>query len=51
MKEVSQHRADGEYEAQHIQPQGRVNLPVEVFPQAELQEERGQADRGDNEER
>ena len=51
MKEVGHHCADCEYKAQYVQPQGRVNFSVEVFPQAELQEERRQADRGDNEER
>jgi len=34
MKEVSHHRADSEYEAQYIQPQGRVNFPVEILAQA-----------------
>ena len=51
MKEVGHHRGDRECEAQYIQPQGRVNFPVEVFPQAELEKERGQADRRNYEER
>jgi hypothetical protein len=51
MKEVGQYRADGEYEAQYIQPQGRMNFPVEIFPQAELQKERGQTDGRNYEER
>ena len=51
MQEVGQHCADCEYKAQYVQPQGRVNFPVEIFPQAELQEERGQADCGDYKER
>ena len=51
MKEVGQHCADCEYKAQYIQPQGRVNFPVEVFPQAELQKQRGQADRRDHQKR
>jgi len=41
MKEVGQHCAHGQDEAQYIQPQGRVNFPVEVFPKTELQKERG----------
>lgn len=51
MKEVGQYRADGEYEAQYIQPQGWVNFPVEIFAQAQLQKERGQADGCNYEER
>jgi hypothetical protein len=44
MKEVGQHRADGEDEAQYIQPQGRVDFSVKVLAQAQLQKERGQTD-------
>jgi hypothetical protein len=51
MKEVGHHRRDRECEAQHIQPQGRMNFPVEVFAQAELQKERGQTDGRNYEER
>lgn len=51
MQDVRQHRADSEDKAQYIQPQRRADTPVKIFPQAELQKQRGQADRRDYEQR
>jgi hypothetical protein len=48
MQHVSENCSGREGNPRHIQPQRRTHPPIQILPQAKLQQERGQSDSGDD---